>query len=442
LPLQVFPRTSPVLTSNIVLFLMALTLDFSRLKEVTPEKFYPLYTDKHRHLHLIGGAGSGKSRFAGQKFIVRIMHGMATGKVHRIVALRKTTPAARKSVYAVFDHYRIAWGLERIMHPVRSELSFHFVNGSQIICGGLDDPSKLKSIEGVTGFWLEEPTELTLDDLRQIRLRLRGDFKYLQAVYTYNPSDLGCALYQSIYQHLPPRYTGEIEGGRGYVMHSTYHDNPFIDKEYIEELEGLKNQDEGYYKIYCLGEWGARKALIYHGRYEVIEEPDWSMQFDDECYGLDFGYNNPTALLHVGFLDNVPCVEEIIYSPKLTNTQLIERMREEEVSPDIVIYADSAEPARIQEICDAGFDCRPAENAKKPNAVKARIDYIQSRGFRVRETSVETIGELTGYRWKEDPRTGIVLDEPVKFRDHAMNAMEYAIFEHCSQRMIPGIAFT
>lgn len=430
-----------MLTSNALIFLMALTIDFSRLKEVTPEKFYPLYTDKHRHLHLIGGAGSGKSRFAGQKFLVRIMHGIATGKIHRVVALRKTTPAARKSVYAVFDHYRTAWHLERVMHPMRSELTFHFINGSQIICGGLDDPSKLKSIEGVTGFWLEEPTELTLDDLRQIRLRLRGYFRYLQAIYTYNPSDLGCALYQSLYQNLPQRYTGEIEGGKGYVMHSTYHDNPFIDKEYIEELEALKDQDEGYYKIYTLGEWGARRALIYHGRYAVVEDKDWPAAWEDECYGLDFGYNNPTALVHVGLTDNVPDVEEIIYSPKLTNTQLIERMREEKVSESIPIYADSAEPARIQEICDAGFDCRPAENAKKPNAVKARIDYIQSRRFRVRASSVETLGELTSYKWKEDPRTGLVLDEPVKFRDHAMNAMEYAIFEHFSQRAIPGIVF-
>ena len=420
---------------------MALTLDFSKLPEVTPPKFYPLYTDHHRYLHLVGGAGSGKSRFAGQKFLVRIMHGLATGKIHRVVALRKTTPAARKSVYAVFEHYRAAWGLERIMHPVRSELSFHFVNGSQIICGGLDDPSKLKSIEGVTGFWLEEPTELTLDDLRQVKLRLRGTFKYLQAIYTYNPSDLACALYQSIFLHLPQRYEGEIEGGKGLVVHSTYHDNPFIDADYISELEALKEQDEGYYKIYTLGEWGARKALIYHGRYEVLEDKDWPTSFEDECYGLDFGFNNPSALMHVGFIDNVPYVEEVLYSPKLTNTQLIEQMKSLEVNTAVPIYADSAEPARIQEIADSGFNCVPAENAKKPNAVKARIDYIQGRGFRVRASSVETIGELSGYKWKEDPRTGVVLDEPVKFRDHAMNAMEYAIYEHCSQRTLPGVAF-
>ena len=420
---------------------MALTLDFSRLPEVTPPKFYPLYIDKHRYLHLVGGAGSGKSRFAGQKFLVRIMHGLATGKVHTVVALRKTTPAARKSVYAVFEHYRTAWQLERIMHPMRSELSFHFVNGSKIICGGLDDPSKLKSIEGVTGFWLEEPTELNVDDLRQIKLRLRGHFKYLQAIYTYNPSDLGCALYTDIYQHLPPRYEGEIDGGRGRIIHSTYHDNPFIDDEYKQELEALKEQDEGYYKIYTLGEWGGRKALIYAGRYQVVEDEDWPGAFENECYGLDFGYNNPSALVHVGFIDEVPYAEEILYSSKLTNTQLIERMREAGVKSEVPIYADSAEPARIQEISDAGFYCLPAEQAKKPNAVKARIDFIQSRGFKVRATSTEMQGELTSYKWKEDPRTGLVLDEPVKFRDHAMNAFEYAVFEHCAQHTEPGVVF-
>ena len=408
---------------------MPISIDLSRLVDITPPKFVPLYADNHRYLHLYGGAGSGKSRFAGQKILVRILHGMATGKIHRVMCLRKTTPAARKSVYQVFEHYRTGWGLERLMKPIKTELSYQFPNGSTIICGGLDDPSKLKSIEGVTCFWLEEPTELTVGDLRQIKLRLRGDFSYLQVIYTYNPTDLACPLYTEIHQTLKPRYTGEFDGGRGYVMHSTYHDNPFIDEAYKLELEALKDVDEGYYKIYSLGEWGARRALIYYGRYDVVQDDAWPSDFEDECYGLDFGYNNPTALVHVGFIDGKPWVEETIYSSHLTNTQLIERMREVGVKESTPIYADSAEPARIAEIQDAGFSCYPAENAKKPNAVKARIDFLQAMGFKVRSSSTETLGELTAYKWKEDTRTGIVLDEPVKFRDHSMNALEYAVFE-------------
>lgn len=145
-----------------------MNIDLSRLPELTPPKLFPLYADKHRHLHLYGTAGSGKSRFVGQKYIVRILSGMQTGKVHTVVALRKTSPAARRSVFTLFDHYRVAWGLQNVM--ARTDMQFTFPSGSRIICAGLDDPTKLQSIEGVTSFWLEEATEFTRDDLMQIRL--------------------------------------------------------------------------------------------------------------------------------------------------------------------------------------------------------------------------------------------------------------------------------
>jgi phage terminase large subunit len=162
----------------------------------------------------------------------------------------------------------------------------------------------------------------------------------------------------------------------------------------------------------------------------VLSDAEWPDEFDDECYGLDFGFNNPTCLLHIGIYDQIPYCQEVIYQNKLTNTQLIELMNECEVDTRTPIYADSAEPARIEEIANCGFDCRPAEEAKKPHAVKARIDFCKRSKFKVHDGSSEFLKELTGYKWKED-REGNVLDEPVKFNDHACNAFEYGFFEHC-----------
>ena len=38
------------------------------------------------------------------------------------------------------------------------------------------------------------------------------------------------------------------------VLHTTYKDNVFLDKPYIDRLESLIDQDETYHKIYALGE--------------------------------------------------------------------------------------------------------------------------------------------------------------------------------------------
>jgi phage terminase large subunit len=34
---------------------------------------------------------------------------------------------------------------------------------------------------------------------------------------------------------------------------------------------------------------------------------------------------------------------------------------------------------------------------------------------------------MKSYKWKED-KNGLILDEPVKFKDHLMDAMRYAIY--------------
>ena len=42
-----------------------------KLKERNNETFMPLFFDKHRHLVIMGGGGSGKSIFAGDKVLQR-----------------------------------------------------------------------------------------------------------------------------------------------------------------------------------------------------------------------------------------------------------------------------------------------------------------------------------------------------------------------------------
>ncbi len=94
------------------------------------------------------------------------------------------------------------------------------------------------------------------------------------------------------------------------------------------------------------------------------------------------------------------------------------------------IYADSAEPMRIEEITRAGFNVYPAKKE-----VKNGIDYIKRKKIYIHESCAHTIKEIQSYKWKEK-KDGEILDEPVKFLDHAMDALRYAVYTHQNQAIL------
>ena len=108
---------------------------------------------------------------------------------------------------------------------------YHTLSGNQIICRGLDDHRRIKSLEGATGMFLEEATEFSKDDLDQLNLRIRGQkTNYVQFLYSFNPIDERHHL-KKILEDERPNTT---------VAHFTYLDNVFLDDEYKEILESYK----------------------------------------------------------------------------------------------------------------------------------------------------------------------------------------------------------
>ncbi len=90
-----------------------------------------------------------------------------------------------------------------------------------------------------------------------------------------------------------------------------------------KQIEDLKRTDEAMYQIYALGEKAISKSNIYSNWTFIAHRPT---KFVKYVYGLDFGYNHPTALVRVYYCDNDIFIEKIIYESYLTTTQLIEKM--------------------------------------------------------------------------------------------------------------------
>ena len=96
------------------------------------------------------------------------------------------------------------------------------------------------------------------------------------------------------------------------------------------------------------------------------------------------------------------------------------------------VVGDSAEPARLEEFEQAGFEVYPAE--KK---VTDGIAFVQGFRLHIHPRCVNTLREVQAYRRRTD-RNGIILEEPVKWMDHAMDAIRYWVYTFVRKLSMAG----
>jgi phage terminase large subunit len=373
-------------------------------KTVAP-KFRPVLQNDNRYSIVYGGAGSGKSWIAAKKQLLRICKEPG----HKLLVCRKVARSIRPSVYTLIVSQITEWGLLPLAQINKSDMTIK-IAGSEIIMLGLDDVDKLKSVEGVTSIWIEEADQITSDDFDQLDLRLRGmRTHYKQIMMTFNPISVEHWIKKRFFdEKVPDTWT----------HHSTYLDNPFIDEEYKNVFERLKISNWNYYNIYALGNWGVYEGLVFDDWRQCERLPE---DYDKRFIGVDYGYNVPSAVVEVRQKGNALYWDEIIYEAGLTNPDLIERMKAEKIKG--TIYADSAEPDRIEEMNRAGMNVYKAHKANRID----RIDFVKAFNIHITKRSVNLMRELGTYVWDKD-RDGNALDEPIKFNDHAIDAACYAAY--------------
>lgn len=379
--------------------------------KVNRKTFEYLKQTRKRQNILYGSAGSGKSWSIAQFLTLEKLY---KGKNNRTLITRKTRPALKKSCWLLINDLIHKYELPGCI-PNKSDLSL-FVGSNQMFFVPLDDPEKLKSFERINYIWGEEATEFNLDDYLQLNLRCRGENTggINQLFFSFNPIDE-----QSFWKEIVDSPKDSVG-----VNHSTYKDNAFLEDNYIKVLEGLIDQDETYHKIYALGIWATPKNIIY-SNWDIV---DAFPECEEVGYGIDFGFNNPTGLLKIGLNDREAYLQELLYETKLTNTSLITELKKliPEESRSDEMWADSAEPQRIEEIYGAGFNIHPCTKGK--DSVKIGIDRCKRMRLHIVKGSENLLKEIKSYKWKED-KNGHVMDEPVKFRNHLMDAMRYYLGE-------------
>jgi len=370
-----------------------------------------LLQNESRYEILYGGAGSGKSHFVAQKKILQ--HIGSTGR--KTLIIRKYGTTIRHSCYALIRQVINDCDLGEFFYLPNSKTDFDIKakNGNQFIFTGLDDVEKLKSITGITDIWIEEATEITEDDFKQIDLRLRGETAHAkQITLTFNP--VSALSWIKTFFFDSPLTNSKI-------LKTTYKDNKFIDADYAKVLEDLREKDIVYYNIYALGEWGVLGNLIFTNY--VVEEFDKSPERFTIYQGLDFGFNDPSAFVRVGIKDDELYILDELYLRGLTNNELIEYVSDM-TDQKTTITADSSEPDRIKEFKQKGFYVRAAE--KGAGSIKTGLDYLKRKRIHIHPSCVNFVKEIQGYKYRED-KDGNVFDEPIDMNNHLMDATRYAI---------------
>lgn len=365
-----------------------------------------LLQTKARINFLKGGANSSKSYSIAQHLLLNKFY---KERNKRILIVRKTTPAIRTSCYQLIKDLLYKYNLPHRAN--KTELTFEYKD-NLILFKGLDDPEKIKSSE-YNYIWPEEATELTFNDYIQLNLRMRRETDGINQMFlSFNPVD----SLSWIKREVEDKPNSEV------VIHnSTYKDNPFASETDIKVIEDLINQDENFYRVYALGKWGVLKDLIYS--FKTVDKPT---SWDDIIYGIDFGFNAPSAVVKIYIKDYKATWHEVLYQSGLTNSQLIERLNEIIPKHHRVrqFFADSAEPARIEEFYQAGYNIQASDKS-----VKDGIDCCKTKVSGITRESTNLIKEMQSYKYKED-KDGNVLEEPVKFNDHLLDAGRYATYTY------------
>ena len=350
-----------------------------------------------------GGTRSGKTYN-----IIIFLIVMALAKRIQISVIAETVPHLKRGAMKDFLEIMEANKLYDNKCHNKSDGIYNFPNGSHVEFFSADNDGKVRGPSRDILF-VNECNLLKKETFRQLMLRTKW-----KGIIDYNPADEWHWIYEDVLTRDDVKF-----------FRSTYLDNlDFLPIEQLKEIERLRQQDLNAWRIYGEGLRGAKQERIFPN-FQIINE--WPDHFQEVVYGLDFGYNHPTVLTENGIQGDKLYIRDLIYESGLTNSQLIEKLKTLNLSRNKYIFADSAEPARIKEIFQAGFNIHEAK--KGQGSIKKSIDDMLRYSLHIYKESPNVIKEYRAYSWKVD-KNGQKLDEPVEFMDDAIAATRYAVHSY------------
>ncbi len=310
----------------------------------------------------------------------------------------------------------------------KGEHRIDLANKSQLWFGGLEDPEMAEG-PNIDIIQVDEARLIRHFDTAWlvIQRRIRGSIpgKYPTGAFvTTTPDAPGSPLHKFF-------DNPETRNPMSKSYNMTLEDNIHLTKDYIENIK--RTHHGGLSERFVYGRFAAIGAGTIPFDYSIhVKTIDWG-NIKEVVYGVDFGWDNPSCILPIGFdRDGRAYIPDEYYMRRQTPDQVIteaKRMQQNWGHGTFII--DPTEKQTIQ-----GWNAQSGIRAvksepRRDESVRNMAGYfpVDSRGIPrifISPTCVNLIAELQGY------------DESIKENDHAVDALRYGVGSKMKRRAPKG----
>ncbi len=409
-----------------------------------------LFDNSDEELLLSGPAGTGKTRGI-LEYIHRCMLEYPNA---RTLIIRKTRVSLSESVLVTYE--RDVLGEDNpICSGMRREYRRKYIypNGSEIVLGGMDKPTKVLSSE-YDIIYIPEAIELSITEWETLISRLRSNAMPRQQLLADTNPD-------SQYHWLLKRE----RDGLLRIVYTEHKDNPlYFDakagdwtekgRAYVfgklARLTGVRRERLG------LGKWTQAEGAVYEIWKDTVNlvDPFPIPHHWRRIRSIDFGFNNPFVCQWWAIdPDGRMYLYREIYMSQRTvkkHAEEINRLSEGENIEATVADHDAEDRATLEENgistiaadkpikvgCEKVEDRIAVSGDGKPRLFIMRDTLIEQDEYLVEQVfPVCTLQEIPGYEWPKGQDGKPRKEVPVDLHNHGMDAMRYAVmYEDNGQR--------
>ena len=412
---------------------------------------------------LVGGYGSGKSYHIAFKIILKLLE-----EKRKALVVRQVYDTIYESCYDLLKEILDDMGILAVDYQefrkkknkciaLKSPLRILFPNGSQIIFKGMDNPEKVKSINGVSIVWIEECSEVNPDGYKELLGRIRTPKVSMHFILSCNPVNRENWVYTTFFTRQDERgndivimpeekfYDNKVVIKNGmYYHHSTPGDNPWLPWQYIKRLDDLRHYD---YQLYMVARWGRFGASGVRVFPQLIIAKD-SRKFvaavknlgpENQYFDFDFGFEdsyNAVISMSVDSKNGILYIWDEIYINHVTDMQMARHPKMQALKDRIdgyyfsgynkILIADNEDPKAIQYYRQMGYLIRGCRNKFQGSRLSNTRKVKRFRKIVVSPKCVNTIKELRDLTYKKDSNGKTIYDE-FNIDPHTLSAIWYGL---------------
>lgn len=357
-------------------------------------------------------------------------------KDHTILFTRYTLSSADESIIPEFNEKIELLGLQDYFEVTKTDI-ISKRTGSKIMFRGIKAASglqtaKLKSLNGVTTWVMDEAEELTDETLfDKINLSVRKKGIQNRIVFILNPSTKEHWIYKKFFEDkgvLPG--TNQVKDNVTYI-HTSYLDNvEYLDETFLQEVEETKIKNPNKYEHQVMGGWLDKAEGVIYTNW-TIGDFDYSLP---SGYGIDYGYkSDPTAatLVAIDKKNMKIYIKEVLYQTAL-KTQEIYDILAPIVNKSLIV---AEQDGRLNdELKDKGLNIVPC--TKGAGSVVEGIKLLQDYQLIIHPDSTNIVKELNNYVWTN--KAGAI---PYDCYNHSLDSIRYYVSHITKNKPLTNLGF-